>query len=135
MADEVARSDPWSDAPDNGSVPGGSPADPSRVLILVTGLPGAGKTTLGAALAKALDVPFVSLDSIKERLYAAAPERLDSWELRLAAEGEVGHELGRTDCAGMVVDMWVAPGRDEERVRALLRKQPATADGSLACRT
>ena len=38
--------------------------------MVVTGVPGAGKTTLGAALALTLRVPFLSLDSIKEQLYS-----------------------------------------------------------------
>ncbi len=42
-------------------------------LILVTGPPGAGKTTLACALATAIGCPVVSRDAIKEGLVAAEP--------------------------------------------------------------
>jgi RNase adaptor protein for sRNA GlmZ degradation len=90
-------------------------------LIVVTGVPGAGKTTLGSAVATALDIPFVSLDSIKERLYSATSEGLDPFELRLAAEAELGIQLDAVESA--VVDIWIAPGRDTRRVGTLLRER------------
>lgn len=90
------------------------------LVVLVTGVPGAGKTTLGARLAEALGVRFVSLDSIKERLFAEDPDGWDAQELRFAAEAELGELLAASD-DGVVVDIWVSPHRDEERVRALLR--------------
>jgi RNase adaptor protein for sRNA GlmZ degradation len=68
-------------------------------LIVVTGVPGAGKTTLGSAAATALDVPFLSLDSIKE----------------------LGIQLDAVESA--VVDIWIAPGRDTRRVGTLLRER------------
>ena len=42
-------------------------------LVLVNGLPGAGKTTLAAALAAELAVPLVSKDALKEMLADAYP--------------------------------------------------------------
>ncbi|MFJ9363453.1 hypothetical protein ACIRRA_03400 [Nocardia sp. NPDC101769] len=38
------------------------------LLVLVNGLPGAGRTTLGAALARSLDAWFLSKDAIGEAL-------------------------------------------------------------------
>lgn len=90
-------------------------------LLLVTGVPGAGKTTLGAALASALAVPFLSLDSVKEALYDPGTGDVDRHRLRLAAEEEISTRLGVID-GGVVVDIWVAPGRDTDRVAALLRE-------------
>jgi len=40
----------------------------AREVILVNGIPGSGKTTLGASLAADLGVPFLSKDSVKEAL-------------------------------------------------------------------
>jgi predicted kinase len=41
------------------------------LLVVVTGMPGSGKTTLSRAIATDLQLPLVSKDDIKERLYDA----------------------------------------------------------------
>ncbi|MFI6321220.1 AAA family ATPase [Nonomuraea sp. NPDC050556] len=66
-----------------------------RVVVLVNGLPGAGKSTLAAALAGALELPLFSKDHLKETLadvlgtappYGIAPRQ---WSAMLgAAAGE-----------------------------------------------
>lgn len=92
---------------------------PSRnLLVVVTGVPGSGKTTVGRALAESLPAAFLSLDEVKEELWASSPA--GAWELRLAAETEV---LARAAASpgDVVLDLWVAPGRDDVRVAALLR--------------
>jgi predicted kinase len=54
-------------------------------VILVSGAPGSGKTTLATALAERLDFAIVSKDSIKETLHDAlgAPEVDASWSTML----------------------------------------------------
>ena len=91
-------------------------------LIVLTGVPGAGKTTLGAALGAALEAPFLSLDTIKESMYATGAHTEDPYRLRLAAEAEMSDQLrvlGQT----VVVDIWIALDRDTDRVAALFRAQ------------
>jgi AAA domain len=44
-----------------------------KKLVLITGAPGAGKTTLAVPLAARLDFPLMSKDAIKEALAAAIP--------------------------------------------------------------
>jgi predicted kinase len=86
-------------------------------------VPGAGKTTLGAALALTLRVQFLSLDSIKEHLYSS-DDSVAAHELRMAAEAELGSRL--CELRGLaVVDIWIAPLRDTERVSSLLLAQGA----------
>lgn len=88
-------------------------------VIVVTGVPGAGKTTLSRALAAELGASLWSLDAVKEQLYATSAGRLDGFELRQAAEEALAAALLRT--LGLVVlDIWVQPGRDTDRVRDLL---------------
>jgi predicted kinase len=93
-------------------------------LIVVTGVPGAGKTTLGAALATALPAQLLSLDSIKERLYSA-DDRSDPYGLRMAAEEQLDAGL-RAVSGPAVIDIWVAPERDTQRVSSLLLRQGRT---------
>ncbi|WFR67208.1 shikimate kinase [Curtobacterium flaccumfaciens] len=40
----------------------------AQVAIIVNGMPGSGKSTIGAALAEVLGCPFLSKDRIKEPL-------------------------------------------------------------------
>jgi predicted kinase len=88
-------------------------------LVVVTGVPGAGKSTLAAALAERLGTFPVSLDAIKEELAADAPDTPRDW-LRWDGEAEVVRRLQAVD-GEAVLDIWIAPRRDVERVRGLLR--------------
>lgn len=88
--------------------------------VVVTGVPGAGKTTLASAIAKELGALLLSLDEIKEDLYERDRKR-DGFELRRAAEAALGNHLAAaTDT--VVVDIWIAPVRDTDRVISLLRR-------------
>jgi predicted kinase len=54
-------------------------------LIVVTGLPGTGKTELGRYLAGELDVPFIYKDGIKETLFDTLGVGDTGWSHRLGA--------------------------------------------------
>ena len=88
-------------------------------LVVVTGAPGAGKSTLSWALADRLGCVWVSLDEIKEELAADAPDTPRDW-LRMDGEAELVRRLEAVE-GEAVVDIWVAPRRDVERVAGLLR--------------
>jgi predicted kinase len=98
----------------------------SRPILLVTGIPGAGKTSLAGRLASGLSWPLLSLDSIKETLFTAAHSPVNSTApgsgfLRRAAEQVLWSALEDVE-GGAVVDIWVSPGRDDARLRACLLK-------------
>jgi predicted kinase len=88
--------------------------------VVVTGVPGAGKTSLATALAERLGCALVSLDEIKEELAREAEDTPRDW-LRYDAEAELGHRLEAFG-GEAVVDIWVAPRRDTERIRDLLKR-------------
>ena len=87
-------------------------------LIVVTGVPGAGKTGLASALAERLGCAMVSLDQIKEELAVEAEDTPREW-LRHDAEAELVSRL-RAFAGEAVVDIWIAPRRDTARIVDLL---------------
>ena len=104
----------------------GSRSDAARsaVAVVLTGVPGAGKTTLGRALASGLNAPFLSLDATKEKLYERGGGDVEGYQLRLAAEAVLADRLAASK-GPVVVDIWIAPGRDTRRVSSLLRANAA----------
>lgn len=55
------------------------------LLLLVSGPPGAGKTTMGVKLAQELGVPFLNKDGIKETLFDTLGARDRAWSRQLGA--------------------------------------------------
>ena len=92
----------------------------SDPLVVVTGVPGAGKTSLATVLAERLGRALVSLDEIKEELALEAADTPRDW-LRHDAEAELARRLEAFE-GEAVVDIWVAPRRDTERVRDLFKR-------------
>jgi predicted kinase len=93
-------------------------AEPRPWLVMVTGAPGSGKTSLGLELANALRVPFLSRDHVRGGLLATAGLWTDqlhaSSEREAAVEAlvqivEKAAELG----VSVVIEFIVTPGRVE----------------------
>ena len=77
------------------------------MFVMVTGLPGSGKTSLSAPLAEALALPWLSKDTIKEALWDALGPGDRDWGRRLggasaAALATLAHSL-----PGAVIDHFV----------------------------
>ncbi len=54
-----------------------------RTFIIITGLPGTGKTTLGRKLAKELQLPFICKDDIKELLFDGLGWKDREWSKKI----------------------------------------------------
>jgi predicted kinase len=89
-------------------------------LVLVNGLPGAGKSTLAAVLAPALDFVLIGKDALKEALSAAAPG-VPAQAFGVAAS-RVMWELAAATPGGVVLESWWFRPRDLAFVEADLRR-------------
>jgi hypothetical protein len=59
----------------------------TRDEIVLIGPAGAGKTSVGQALGRALDVPFVDLDAVGAAYYAEVDQPLEAFRARIASHG------------------------------------------------
>lgn len=99
------------------------------LLVIVSGSPAAGKTTLATSLAKDLALPFFARDSLKELLMDAvgAPDRARSSELGRASFALLYEVVGRLLDAsiGAVVESNFHRGRSEQDLEPLVKRANA----------
>lgn len=100
-------------------------------LIILHGLPATGKTTLGRQLADTLNIPFISKDTYKEKLYETFGNHDDSlqWSRQLgAASFEVVYtileELCRAGTSCVAETFW-NPDFAEPRLNDLIARYHA----------
>ena len=82
-----------------------------KPFVLLSGLPGSGKTTLGKRLAPALNLPLIDKDDILDRLFELRGVGDSAWRRTLSRESDVllQQEAMRSDGA-ILVSFWRLPG-------------------------
>ncbi len=91
------------------------------LLVLVNGLPGAGKSTVGQALARVLGARFLSKDVVKEALATCVEDPAGLPDLGGVAMDAVW-SLARTSPTSVVIDSWWFAPRDRQFARAGIEK-------------
>lgn len=83
----------------------------SRLFVVISGLPGSGKSTLGRRLASALGVPLLDKDDILERLFLEKGTGGADWRRALSRESDTILQDQAAVCQGAVlVSFWRVPG-------------------------
>ena len=98
------------------------------LLIIVSGAPGAGKTTVGKGIAQEIGIPFMSKDTIKESLFDTLGYGDRDWSMRLGAASigllfrlvEIELEAGKS----VVAEMNFQRHFDRPRFKDLARQYP-----------
>ncbi|MGN8049514.1 AAA family ATPase [Curtobacterium sp. 22159] len=89
----------------------------AQVAIIVNGMPGSGKSTIGAALAEVLGCPFLSKDRIKEPLADLVGPMIGSRPLGAIAMDTMW-SMARAVDNGVVLDAVWLPERDRDLLQA-----------------
>ena len=82
-----------------------------RPFVLISGLPGSGKTTLGRRLAPALNLPLIDKDDILDRLFESKGVGDAAWRRTLSRESDVILQQEATSSNGAILaSFWRLPG-------------------------
>lgn len=85
------------------------------LFVIVSGLPGSGKTTAGRALAGMLGLPLIDKDNILEELFTAKGTGDAAWRRALSRESDrLLQQRATSTRAAIVVSFWHCPGMPED---------------------
>ena len=80
-------------------------------LVVISGLPGSGKTSLGRRLAPALELPLIDKDDILDRLFETKGVGDAAWRRTLSRESDVILQHEATCSTGAILaSFWRLPG-------------------------
>ena len=86
-----------------------------RPFIVISGIPGSGKTRLGCQLAAALNLSFLDKDDFLERLFAQHGTGDAAWRRKLSRESDALLEREAAASSGAVlVSFWHQPGMSSD---------------------
>ena len=74
-----------------------------KPFVVISGLPGSGKTTLGRRLAPALSLPFIDKDDILDRLFESQGVGHAAWRRTLSRESDRILQSEATNSSGAVL--------------------------------
>jgi predicted kinase len=103
-----------------------------KLLVLVNGLPGSGKSTLGRSLARTLNAEFLSKDIVKEALAACLDDAADLQALGGIAMDTVW-ALAQAIPGTVVIDSWWFKPRDRQFAQAGIRNTGASRAVEIWC--
>jgi predicted kinase len=82
-----------------------------KPFVVISGLPGSGKTTLGRRLAPVLNLPLIDKDDILDRLFASKGVGDAAWRRILSRESDAILQHEATNSNGAIVaSFWRLPG-------------------------
>jgi Shikimate kinase len=82
-----------------------------KPFVVISGLPGSGKTTLGRRLAPSLNLPLIDKDDILDRLFESKGVGNAAWRRSLSRESDVILQHEATNSNGAVLaSFWRLPG-------------------------
>jgi AAA domain-containing protein len=83
----------------------------TRRFVVVSGLPGSGKTTLGRTIARRLDLAFVDKDAILDDLFALRGTGDAEWRRALSRESDrLLQDTAAASSGAVLVSFWHVPG-------------------------
>lgn len=102
---------------------------PELQLIVITGHPGSGKTTLARQLSRRYHLSFISKDAIKEHIFDALGTRDKAWSLKVSAAAHriMDDSIEQALSAGgsIIVESNFKPAIDSQRFTGLARRHHA----------
>ena len=82
-----------------------------KLFVVVSGIPGSGKTTIAHRLAPAIGLPLIDKDDILDRLFEAKGVGDSEWRRTLSRESDhILREEARRSTGAVLVSFWRLPG-------------------------